>query len=187
MIKRADIVGLMGVNFSKNLNATEMQQFIAVGMSNIKTTAPKLYVSLEQYVPKLEALTVKEQLITQTMKRIQSLKDKIKKGERVFKQVVKAYEIQDQKITSIIGTTPGSSPPYPTAPIETASLISAVNTTETSLSKLQDQLDDELIKVVKFSNEFKQDVEQIGEQIYNTITDFDPIEFNPEYQQFIYS
>lgn len=187
MIKRADIVGLIGVNFSKNFQVKEMQQSVALGMTNVKQSIPKLYVSLGEFLPKLEILAKNEELITKSIQKIQSLKEKIKQGESLFKQAVKIYETQDQKITSIIGITPGSNPPYPTAPIETGSLISAVNSAETTLVKLQSQLDDELVKIVKFSTNFKEEVEKIGEDIYNTLIEFDPIEFDPEFQQFIYT
>jgi phosphopantothenoylcysteine synthetase/decarboxylase len=187
IVVRADIPSLIGVDFSKIFDIGEMQEAVTQGISHTALSKPKLSIILVKFVPKLKQLVIKQALIDKKIIIIQELQREIKKTDKLFKKVVKIYNVKNQQIVAIIGTTPGNQPPYPSALVQTSSLIAAVTSAQELLVVLEDKLDAEVEEMSERTAALKQETEQLGQEIFTALTQYEPTQYNTDENNFIYN
>jgi hypothetical protein len=184
--KRFDAAAIFGVPFSKNYDLDKMKSVLKIGIKATSLKAKDLAKDLIKQDIVLEKLSVEKLVIQKEIKAIQTMEATIESLEGVFKSAVLAYETANHIMVGLIGKTPGSQPPLPTASGISTPLIASIKTTEQMLAKQKADLAEKRIALAVKIEEQSVNVKKVGIAVEDLLASFSPIQYDSEVQQFIY-
>lgn len=186
-ITRVNIESVIGVSFDENMSTHEMKETLVQGVKNIENTYPDLAQSLNDKIIELDNLTDIEKKLIQQAIDLQEIEKSIESGEKVFREAVNIYSLQDSKVVGIIGSAGGMQPPYPQASGELAPLSSSINIANSQLDNLKEQLANGVEELTKLTDKFSQDLENFGNSVILQIQNVDSTIYDLGKESFIFT